>query len=98
MPLRLAENLPDKVKLMLRRQTLRWLREDLAMYATFAGRADPAPKQAIRERLGHWRQDAELASVREKESLDQMPDDERQQWRQLWDDVDALRKKVEGKK
>jgi serine/threonine-protein kinase len=93
-----AENLPDKVKLMLRRQTLRWLREDLAMYATFADRADPAPKQAIRERLADWRQVASLASVREKAALDRIPDDERKEWQQLWNDVSVLLKKVEEKK
>jgi hypothetical protein len=29
---------------------------------------------------------------------DKLPDDERQQWCQLWDDVAALLKKVEAKK
>jgi len=38
-----------------------------------------------------------LASVRDKAALDKLPEDERQQWRQLWDDVAALLKKVAEK-
>ena len=38
------------------------------------------------------------ASGRDRAALDGRPDDERQEWRQLWDDVAALLKKVEEKK
>ena len=56
-----ARNLPDKARLMLRRQA-----------------------------LTRWQQDADLAAVRDKAALDLLPDDERQPWRRLWDDVAAL--------
>jgi tetratricopeptide (TPR) repeat protein len=85
-----TEPLPDKAVVMLRRQALRWLRDDLALYV----RA-PAP-QDVRERLAQWQQDSDLASVRDPAALDRLPDDERQQWRQLWDDVAALLRKVEA--
>jgi tetratricopeptide (TPR) repeat protein len=85
-----ARHLPDKVQRALRRQALRWLRDDLALYAKLAGRDDPKMKGAVRRRLAHWRQDANLASVRDPQALDQLPEDERQQWRRLWDDVAAL--------
>ncbi len=52
----------------------------------------------MRKRLTHWQVDTELASVRDKEALDKLPDDERKEWRQLWDDVAALLKKVQEKK
>jgi hypothetical protein len=87
-----TEPLPDKAAVMLRRQALRWLRDDLALYAKAA-----AP-QDVRERLAHWRQDSDLASVRDPAALDRLPDDERQQWRKLWDDVAALLRKVEATK
>ncbi len=48
--------------------------------------------------LGHWQWDRDLAAVRDQAALAQLPDEERQQWRQLWDDVAALLKKVEVKK
>jgi hypothetical protein len=39
-----------------------------------------------------------FAAVRDPSALDRLPDDERQQWRQLWDDVAALLRKVEAPK
>ena len=44
----------------------------------------------MRQRLAHWQQDTDLASVRDQEGLAKLPEDERQQWRRLWDDVAAL--------
>jgi tetratricopeptide (TPR) repeat protein/tRNA A-37 threonylcarbamoyl transferase component Bud32 len=93
-----AKNLPDKVQRMLRRQALGWLRSDLALYAKLAEREEPAAKQFTRQRLAHWQEDADLAGVHDREALDRLPDDERKEWRQLWDDVAALLKKVKGKK
>jgi serine/threonine-protein kinase len=93
-----ARALPDKDTFGLRRQALGWLRADLAAYAQLAGRDDPAAKQTVRQRLEYWRQDADLAPVRDPVALDKLPDDERQSWRQLWDDVGALLKKVEETK
>jgi tetratricopeptide (TPR) repeat protein len=89
-----AKGLPDKVQLMLRRQALRWLRADLALCAELAERDEGPVKQAVRQQLGHWQKDADLVSVRDQAALDGLPDDERQQWRQLWDDVAALLAKV----
>jgi hypothetical protein len=60
------------------------------------GRCDqPAVKQAVRERLTHWQQDAELACVRDRGALDKLPESERQAWQQLWDDVAALLRRAE---
>jgi hypothetical protein len=44
----------------------------------------------VRQRLELWQQGDALASVRDKDALDRLPDAERKQWRQLWDDVAAL--------
>jgi serine/threonine-protein kinase len=93
-----AKALPDKVQVMLRRQALGWLRADMAAYAKLAERPEPAAKQAVRQRLGHWREDSDLAAVRDKPALAQLPGDEREAWAALWADVDALLQKVEGKK
>jgi serine/threonine-protein kinase len=85
-----AKHLPDKVQEMLRRQALGWLRDDLALYAKLAQRDEPAAKQAVRQTLTHWQQDTDLASVRDRAALDELPDDEGQQWHALWRDVAAL--------
>jgi serine/threonine-protein kinase len=87
-----AGRLPDRVVLTLRRQALRWLRDDLAAYTRDV--AIPAARSAIRQRLGRWQQDTDLASVRDAEELNKLPEYERAAWRQLWDDVDALRKRA----
>ena len=42
--------------------------------------------------LAHWRQDPDLAGVRDPEHLAKLPGEEQQAWRALWEAVDALRK------
>jgi len=92
-----AKLLPDRVALALRRQALIWLQADLAIYAKLVQRDDPQAKATVLRRMTHWQQDADFASVRGKEALDRLPD-ERNAWRQLWDDVEALRKQAAGEK
>jgi serine/threonine-protein kinase len=93
-----AGHLPDRVAVMLRRQALAWLRADLALCTKAAERDDAQAKQQVRRTMRHWQQDADLASVRDRDAPDKLPDDERRAWRQLWDDVAALLKKVEETK
>jgi hypothetical protein len=83
---------------MLRRQALTWLREGLAAYRKLAERPDPAARQAVQERMRRRRQDTDLASVRDQEALDRLPDGERQDWRRLWDDVGRLLGELEVRK
>jgi serine/threonine-protein kinase len=93
-----ARVLPDRVVLKLRRQAHRWLRADLALYARVAEQADARVGELVRRHLAHWRADADLASVRDKPGLAGLDGDERQQWQQLWQDVDALLRQVAPKK
>jgi hypothetical protein len=88
---------PDKESLTLRRQALTWLRADLALAAT-EGRRDEAGRKAVRQRLTHWRQDPDLATVRDGAALDQLPEDERRQWHQFWEEVAALLNSAEPRK
>jgi serine/threonine-protein kinase len=92
-----ARELPDKAALGLRRQALDWLRADLAVYAKLAGRDDPAAKQTVRQRLEHWRQDADQAGLRDPEAVDKLPAGEREACQQLWADVAALLQSAQGK-
>jgi tetratricopeptide (TPR) repeat protein len=93
-----AKELPDKVRLMLRRQALTWLRDELTAYAKLAERPDAAAREFVRQQLAHWQQDTDLASVRDKAALDKLPGEERQQWRRLWDESATLFKKFDEKK
>jgi tetratricopeptide (TPR) repeat protein len=93
-----ARLLPDRVKVKLRQQAYRWLLADLALYTQLLQRDDPRVKETLRQRLTHWRRDADLASVRDLSVLATLDGDERQQWRRLWQDVDALLRKLPSKK
>jgi hypothetical protein len=89
-----AGPLPDKLALTLRRQALGWLRADLAFYTKEAAGKVPAVEEAVRQRLAHWREDADLTPVRDPQALDRLPEAERREWGRLWDDVAALLTKV----
>jgi serine/threonine-protein kinase len=93
-----ARDLPDRVVLALRRQALRWLREDLVLYAQSARLDDPRAKEAVRQRLEHWGRDADLAGVRDQGALDRLPGAERRAWGRLWEDVAAVLKTVQAKR
>jgi tetratricopeptide (TPR) repeat protein len=92
-----AHTVPDKARLPLRRQALRWLQADLDLYAKLVQAGKPAVKQAVRQRLAHWQSDADLASVRAKDALAELPEGERKAWQQLWADVADLLSKAQGK-
>jgi hypothetical protein len=48
----------------------------------------------VQETLRHWQQDSDLAGVRDKGALAKLPAAERDAWRKLWADVDALLKRA----
>jgi hypothetical protein len=69
----------------------RWrLRADLTA-RTKRAQGQPAARAELRQTLGHWRADADLAGARDAAALAQLPAAERQAWRQFWAEVDQLR-------
>ncbi len=54
----------------------------------------PQSRPALTRTLRHWKQDSDLAGIRDAESLAQLPEGERKQWQSLWADVDSLLKRV----
>jgi superkiller protein 3 len=93
-----ARSLPDKEAQRLRRQALTWLRADRVLRACQAESDDPAVQQQARWALRYWQKDANLASVRDRDALDKLPDTEREEWRQLWEGVEQLLRKLEVQK
>jgi tetratricopeptide (TPR) repeat protein len=81
---------PDEVRLRepdragLRRQALDWLRADLAQITRL-----PQGGKSVGAELTTWQTDAALAGLRDRASLEKLPDDERRQWQRFWADVDA---------
>jgi hypothetical protein len=92
-----ARRLPDKVVCMFHNWALVWLRADLSIYAKLAGQNNPAVNQTIQQRLTHWRSDPDLASVRDPQALDRLPENERTAWQAMWRDLDELLTQVAKK-
>jgi Tfp pilus assembly protein PilF/tRNA A-37 threonylcarbamoyl transferase component Bud32 len=86
---KLAE--PERAK--LRQQALTWLRADLAAWTHLAEKGSPQTRANVQRTLRHWQQDSDLAGVR-GDALAQLPAAERDAWRKLWADVDALLKRA----
>jgi serine/threonine protein kinase/Tfp pilus assembly protein PilF len=77
--------LDEQERAALRRQALGWLRGNLD-FRTRLMKDGYIPGWTV----GDWRTSPALASVRDRAALARLPDDERQQWERLWEDV-ALR-------
>jgi len=76
-----------------RQQARAWLLADLAAWAKTLDR--PAPERSqVRTTLEHWLADSDLAGLREPKALDRLPDPEAQECRALWDDVQALLRRI----
>jgi serine/threonine-protein kinase len=92
-----AAKLDAQEKTRLREQALAWLTSALTILDKLV--EDPERRKEVRQKLHHWQQDADLASVRGQEALAQLPEAERTAWQQLWAEVETLRQKTsEGTK
>ena len=88
-----AAGIDDTERRRLRYQARAWIRADLDAWT---GRAnDKTARVLVRQKVGHWLEDADVASVREPALLGGLPADERDAWGELWADVAALLKKIE---
>jgi serine/threonine protein kinase/Tfp pilus assembly protein PilF len=81
----------DAAKAKLREQALGWLRADLAAWGeVLDGTKEPARKQKVAGTIAHWKEDADLAGIRDEQALARLPEAEREAFRTLWADVDRL--------
>jgi serine/threonine-protein kinase len=85
-----AGRLPDKEQHMWRVQARDWLRANLTWWGQALDKDRARAGPVLRQVLAQWQADANLAGVRDREALDGLPEDERRQWRGLWDDVARL--------
>ena len=88
-----ADPSADTERPLLRQQALEWLRADLKAYSTLLDK-DPKVWPVIQQKLAHWQKDGDLASLRGTADIDKLPEAEREPWRKLWADVDALLKRA----
>ncbi len=88
-----ADTLSGEERARWRRHALDWLRAELTTWP----RSAEADRAAAQRTLRRWQYDPDLAGVRDPAALGKLPDAERDAWRQLWADVDALLQRVQPK-
>jgi hypothetical protein len=76
----------------LRRQALDWLQAELSLWRKVAENGN-APL-TVHQKLNRWKCHADLASVRDTDALERLPEAERAAWRQFWADVDTVLRKA----
>ena len=80
----------DATKAKLREQARAWLQGRTGVWTKFVESGPPQARPFIVQTLQHWKEDGDLAGVRETKALDALPVAERDPWRALWAGVDAL--------
>jgi tetratricopeptide (TPR) repeat protein len=72
--------LDEAAKAKLGAQALVWLKAELTAWDRVAKTAEPGIAELVAKSLAHWKQDADLACVRESKPLDMLPEAERKKW------------------
>jgi serine/threonine-protein kinase len=85
-----AKELDDKERALWRRQALDWLSQDLTWWGKALESGNARTRSLVRPWMLRWRTNPDLDSVRAKDALARLPDEDRDQWERLWSDVDAL--------
>jgi serine/threonine protein kinase/Flp pilus assembly protein TadD len=87
----LGPGLPDsKDRSRWRKQALQWLRDDLTALDKRLKSGKPQDRLLVRQRLGNWKCEQELASLRDPAAVARLPADEQQACQQFWTEVEAL--------
>ena len=81
-----------------RKQACAWLRADLDAWASKLESGPAADRAKVQQALARWRSDPDLAGLCDPEALDRLPEAERQEWRLLWSDLDALLERAQASK
>jgi tetratricopeptide (TPR) repeat protein len=92
-----ADKLDAKERTRLRQQALDWLRADLKAWRQVLDKSPDKAGPATAQQMQHWLQDADFAGVRGPNTLTRLPEAERQEWRKLWEEVEALRQRAAGR-
>jgi serine/threonine protein kinase/Flp pilus assembly protein TadD len=91
------ERLDDAGRRRSRDKALTWLRAELAVRQKQLDQGAKTDQVALQRTLLHWQKDIDLADVRDPERLALLTDAEQAPWQQFWAEVEALRRRAEGK-
>ncbi len=92
-----VDQVDDKARTRWRQQALKWLRDNLEQRKQSLTDGGIWARNDCQEELRHWKSDGDLAGVRDPQLLDRLNDNERKDWRQFWEEVEALLLKVAPK-
>ena len=79
----------DDVRAGLRRQAMEWLRADLDAWGKIP-ESDGERGIAMLSTLRHWKEDSDLAGLRDERELVKLAEEERDRCHKLWAEADAL--------
>jgi serine/threonine-protein kinase len=79
----------------LRKQARDWLRLDLAAWAKKVDTGTAADRIQAQKTLAPWRDDPDLAGLRDADTLERLPSAEREECRALWQEVAAPLRRVQ---
>jgi tetratricopeptide (TPR) repeat protein len=89
-----AAKLTDAERESWRGQALTWLDADLAVWSRRLEKAPAKERGEIASTLQRWQRDPALGGVRDEAALAKLPNEVRDAWRKLWQEVDVLRRKA----
>jgi tetratricopeptide (TPR) repeat protein len=90
-----ADKLTDDERAHWRQQAFDWLRGDLTWLSKELDNNRKKAARAVQGLIMHWQTNPALTSVRDKNFLAKLPEDEHKQWQRLWEDAAALLERAE---
>ena len=91
-----AGKLDDKERAHLRKQALDWLRADLEAWRRRLEKDPGKAGPAVASQLARWLENTDFNGVRGDQALAGLPQAERGAWQELWQQVEALRRRAAG--
>ena len=85
----------DAARDKFRAQALEWLKAELFTWKSVSATVEPAKKETVAKNLVHWKDDTDLATIRDEKELAKLSANERSEWQSFWADVDALLKQAQ---
>jgi hypothetical protein len=82
--------LDDAGRALLRRQALGWLKADLTAWRKVLEADSGEARPNMAQKPSDWKQDSDLAGIRDAAALAKLPADEQKAFTELWADIDAL--------
>jgi tetratricopeptide (TPR) repeat protein len=87
----------EKEQVRWRKQAVAWLGADLALWGKLLEQDTPQVRAAVGKQMQHWKQDPDLAGIRQAAALAKLPAQEQAACKKFWADVAALHKRAAAK-